>query len=477
MISLRDVSFTYPGGTGEGILAGINLDIDTGEWVALTGGNGSGKSTLCRLIAGLAKPSGGSVTVDGSMLYHGTAACGDGISVGITFQNPDSQFCTATVRREILFGMENIGLDETVLAARLEELGAVFALAGLLERNPHTLSGGEKQRVALSSVWAMYPRHLVLDEPCSFLDPPSRRSFQANVRSTVHDGGVTVVWATLDPCELALAGRVICLEGGRIVYDGPPDTPPGSLPEHVLAHDGFSVIGGYGGVKQPLGVGEAMPASVVDIEDAEFRPGNGDFRLHIDNLSLTGGEAVGVLCPSGSGKTTLLLACSGLLPPLRGSATILGKAIRSRNDFPAGRVALLFQIPEDGFFASTVFEEVALGYRSFHGRRGEREAISQALAMVGLEPERFLGRSPFHLSQGQKRLVSIASMLVLPAEMYLFDEPTLFLDGRSLQCVVDAIRRLRERGVSIVIASHEPAFLRCITDRVITLDRGRIVGE
>jgi energy-coupling factor transport system ATP-binding protein len=476
LINLRDVSFTYPGGTGVGTLANINIDIDTGEWVALTGANGSGKSTLCRLIAGLAKPSAGSVTVDGSMLYGGTATCGDGFSVGITFQNPDSQFCTATVRREIMFGMENIGLGGAVLAERLKEMEATFALTGLLERNPHTLSGGEKQRVALSSIWAMQPRHLVLDEPCSFLDHPSRHSFRANVRSTVHDGGATVVWATLDPGELALAGRVICLERGRIVYDGPPDALPGSLPEQVLAQATVSGTEGSGGLRLSIVTGEAMPPSVIFIENAEFRPGDGDFHLRIDSLSVRGGEAVGVLGPSGSGKTTLLLACSGLLPPLRGSATVLGKPIRTRKDFPAGRVGLLFQIPEDGFFAPTVFEEVALGYRSFKGRRGEREAISQALAMVGLEPERFLDRSPFHLSQGQKRLVSIASMLVLPAEIYLFDEPTLFLDGRSLRCVRDAIGGLRERGVTIMVASHEPAFLRGITDRVITIDGGRLAG-
>jgi energy-coupling factor transporter ATP-binding protein EcfA2 len=491
------------------ILHDIDLVIRDGEWIALTGRNGSGKSMLLRLIAGLTEPTSGRVTVDG--VHPLGAAGGDGgrggsasrgsccgsdspgdIPVGIAFQNPDSQFITASVAREVRFGMENLGLGTAEIESRFHEAVERFALNPFLERNPHMLSGGEKQRLLLASIWAMRPRHILLDEPFSFLDAAARRGALDSVRRTFHDGSRTVIWATLDPDELSLADRVICIDGGRIVYDGSPEGAAVALPEGVLAGDmpaartgaagvpaGDTCLPGHGDDPEVLSRGSRAARTegpILELDQAVFSPGGGDFTLTIPGLSLQGGETLGVTGPSGSGKTTLLIGCSGLTPPRGGRLTLFGKRIRSKKDFPAGRVALLFQSPEEGFFAPTVGEEVALANRRFGtGQTGE-EAAWDALEQVGLDPDIFMMRSPFHLSQGEKRLVALASQLMLPAGLFLLDEPTLFLDGAARARLAEALDRLSESGASLVIASHDARFVESRAERRIKLASGSIVG-
>ncbi len=446
------------------ILREIDLTVRDGEWIALTGRNGSGKSMLLKLMAGLLMPSSGRVTVDGSPPRSGeeVGAAGE-LPVGIAFQNPDSQFVATSVAREVRFGMENLGFERAGIESRLVETAERFALEALLDRNPHTLSGGEKQRLLLASIWAMRPRHILLDEPFSFLDEGSRRSALETVRRTFRDEGRTVVWATLDPAELSLADRAICIDDGRIVYDGPTAGAEAALPDGVLAGD------------MPAAGDSGRPAdgsSILEMRQAVLSPGAGAFGLTVSELSLGEGETLGVTGPSGSGKTTLLLGCAGLLPPSAGSVKLFGRSIGSRKDFPAGRVAVLFQSPEEGFFAPTVGEEVALANRRFGEGRTDEEAARDALGRAGLDPDLFMGRNPFHLSQGEKRLVALASQFALPARLFLLDEPTLFLDGAARVRLAEALDRLSASGAALVIASHDTRFVTSRSGRNMELARG-----
>lgn len=470
MIQLTNVSFSFPHAAGSEALHSLNLTIQDGEWVSVTGANGSGKSVLCKLIAGLYKPSSGFVKIDGLHSHEVPRAADGSLLSGIAFQNPDSQFLTSTVEREIRFGMENMGLDEPETERRFRAAVEIFELGKYLQRNPHTLSGGEKQRLLLASIWTMRPKHFILDEPFSFLDAQSRKSFLDIVRSSFHRSGRTIVWITLELDEIRYADRVIYLEDGAITFDGPPERLAGSIPADILASSSFSVGTGISAGERPV----EQPGCVLDIAHAVFSHQGGNFVLHVPDLSLGRGEFLGVKGPTGSGKTTLLLGCSGLLPPERGTVSILGQKIQSKRDFPAGRVAYLFQTPEEGFFAPTVREEVALGFRSFQKRNDEKKAVSDALEAVGLDPGKFIDRSPFHLSQGEKRLVAIASLIVLPAEFYLLDEPTLFLDGRAKRLLVSTIDRLQSSGMTTVLASHDPEFVRSFSSGIVSIDSGRI---
>jgi energy-coupling factor transporter ATP-binding protein EcfA2 len=490
LIRLEGISFRFPGSQHDTIPAAVHLTIESGEWIALTGANGSGKSVLCKIIAGLLRPTSGSVTIDGGDPADARLDAAGDIPVGIAFQNPDSQFVTSTVAREIRFGMENIGLGAAELEERFRVSVDLFELAPFLGRNPHMLSGGEKQRLLLATVWAMQPRHVVLDEPFSFLDEAGRRMALGTVRRTFHDRGRTVVWATLEPGELALADRVICLQGGRVIYDGKPADAASAIPEGVLAGE----LPGRGekrpdmraeeredGARFPHpsrnGEMELPRRRIMHIEQVELSSDGGDFRLFVPELFLGAGETLGVTGPSGSGKTTLLLGCSGLRPPCKGNLSLFGRRIGSRKDFPAGRVAFLFQSPEEGFFAPTVREEVALAGRRFGGGRSDDEIACSALARAGLDPERFLERSPFHLSQGEKRLVALASQLALPAELFLLDEPTLFLDGRARMLFAETLDLIRTSEAAMVVASHDIRFLRSLTDSIVEIEKGEIAPK
>lgn len=475
MIRLRDVSFAFPPAGSSDVLRRVSLDVNDGEWVAVAGGNGSGKTTLCRLMAGVHRPGAGTVEVDGAERASADGAPRGAPATCIAFQNPDSQFVTSSVQRELLFGMENLRLEAIEMRSRFAAGVRVFALEPYLARNPHTLSGGEKQRLLLACLWAMGPRHLILDEPFSFLDSGGRAAFLEVLRSTFRREGKTIVWSTVDADEAALADRVIYLAGGEIRFDGSPGDLARSIARDEL--DGALVRRerepdrGAGAI--PSRKGEiAIP--VVEMSEVALAPGEAGFTLDVTALSIGSGERVGVCGTSGSGKTTLLLACAGLMPPRRGDVTVLGARVRSRRDFPAGKVAFLFQSPEEGFVAPTVGEEVALARRSFARGAGGTEAVAEALACAGLSPASFLERNPFRLSQGEKRLVSLASMLVIDASLFCLDEPTIFLDGGARRRLISALERLSARGATIIIASHDASFLRECTDRIVTLENGRL---
>jgi energy-coupling factor transporter ATP-binding protein EcfA2 len=476
VIRLRDVSFAFPRAGGRDFLARLDLDVRDGEWVAVAGGNGSGKTTLCRLMAGIAKPRSGSIEIDGGDPAVLSGTPGSAPAVGIAFQNPDSQFVTPSVEREILFGLENLGMDPDGMSERLAAAARCFSLESLLSRNPHSLSGGEKQRAILACLWAMGPRHLILDEPFSFLDAGGRRAFLEALDGSFRREGKTVVWSTVDAAELDLADRVVYMENGRIVFDGAPGALAGAVPREQLDRSLVRRAADVGAAAAASRRGDgAGSQAVVDMRDARISPGDGVFVLEVPSLSIRRGERFGVSGPSGSGKTTLLLACAGLLPPRGGAVSIFGRRVSSRRDFPAGRAAFLFQSPAEGFFAPTVREEVALAYRSLVKAGGETEAVSRALGDAGLAPEEFLERSTFGLSQGEKRLVALASVLVFDAELYCLDEPTIFLDGAARRRLASALDGLSARGATVVVASHDDRFLGECTDRTTPLERGRPV--
>ncbi|HMA76354.1 MAG TPA: ATP-binding cassette domain-containing protein, partial [Candidatus Krumholzibacteriaceae bacterium] len=415
MIRLENLSLRI---NSRKIIAPLDLRIEDGSWVVLTGGNGSGKSTLCRLAAGLREPT------EGSLFVESKAA----VTTGIAMQNPDSQFITTSVEREILFGMENLKLSAIEKKKRFNEATAAFDLKGLVTRNPHTLSGGEKQRLLLAAVWVLNPDHLILDEPLSYLDSGEKDNFIKLVEDLFYKRKITVLWATLSPDEIPRADRVIYLKRGRVFFDGTPEDF-----KNIVSEDLITGIYSEPAEKE-LYLRDKSPEretgtgieDVVNIKKAVISRGEGDFVLRIEDLCIKKGEAVGITGPNGSGKTTLLMACAGLLPAREGRIEVLGKDLSSAGGFQPGRVGVLFQSPEEAFFSPSVQEEVSLGYRSFKGNNGLTEAVRCALDTVGLEYDRFRERNPFHLSQGEKRLCAIASVLVFRAQLYLFDEPALF---------------------------------------------------
>lgn len=225
MLRITEASYSYPavdGGAPVCALDGVSLELAPGDHVVVLGPNGSGKSTLARLCDGLLLPDEGSVTVDGLDTRDPESAWLVRSRVGIVFQNPDNQIVGTSIEEDVAFGPENLGLPREDIRSRVDEALAAVGLAGLERREPHTLSEGQKQRLAIAGALAMRPGYVVLDEPTSMLDPDGRAAVLDAV-ARLRSEGRGILHVTHHVGDAAGADRVLALVGGREAYAGPPD--------------------------------------------------------------------------------------------------------------------------------------------------------------------------------------------------------------------------------------------------------------
>lgn len=221
MIVFDAVSLRYRGANADA-LAEVSLELRGSELTAIVGANGSGKSTLARLCDGLLIPTSGTVTVDGHRTSDATDVATVRSLVGMVFQDPDDQIVGTVVEEDCAFGPENLGLPSADIRLRVDEALEKVGLAGLERKEPHLLSEGQKQRLAVAGALAMSPRYLVLDEPAAMLDPAGRRSVSAIMDRLARVEGRGVIVITHDAAEVARCDRVVVLESGRIIFDGRP---------------------------------------------------------------------------------------------------------------------------------------------------------------------------------------------------------------------------------------------------------------
>lgn len=226
LIRASNVHYTYDEGVrAVEALCGIDLYVDEGDFVAIAGHNGSGKSTLAKCLNGLLLPTKGDVWVRGQNTRHGSERSLLKIraTVGIVFQHPENQFVATTVREEVAFGPENLGIPGPELHRRVARVLREVGLEGLEERNPHDLSAGQKSRLAIAGTLAMEPHCLILDESTAMLDPIARRNVLA-LLDDLHDRGLTLILITHSMEEAVLADRVIVLDRGRVALEGSPQS-------------------------------------------------------------------------------------------------------------------------------------------------------------------------------------------------------------------------------------------------------------
>jgi len=389
MIELKEVSYQYPLDGDRVLLAldNISLKFKEKEFVALIGPNGSGKTTLGRLLNALLLPTKGKVLVDDLDTSDKNLQKLILLNVGMVFQNPDNQIISTTVEREIAFGLENLALDYDEMKNRVEWALEAFHLKDLRKNPPHKLSGGEKQRVTLASVLAIKPKYLVLDEPTSLLDPKGKD--QINILIEKLSREITIIHITQFPEEALLASRILVMDQGRIVLDGPPlevfkniqklKTIGLGLPftvelssklrekelklmEDILKIDdlvdelirlkgdksfkkiistqqSFDFSVDLRGVKQNKSV-NSSDASHIEIKDLSYVYDQGWLteKKALDgiNLEISKGDFVGLVGPTGSGKSTLVQHLNALLFPTTGEVIIDGINL-SEGSFHKGR--------------------------------------------------------------------------------------------------------------------------------------------
>ncbi len=224
MIEARALAYDYSGEEepSSPALSGVNLTVHRGEYLTLIGPNGSGKTTLLKLLNALLTPSDGEVIVEGISTVDEERTPQIHKICGMIFQNPDNQLVATTVEEDIAFGLENLALPSVEIRRRVVDVAGLLGLNHLLQKPPHMLSGGEKQRVAIAGVLAMQPGCILMDEPTAMLDPAGRNDVIETVRMLNRDQGISVVHVTHFPEEAVYADRVVVLDQGRMVRQGPP---------------------------------------------------------------------------------------------------------------------------------------------------------------------------------------------------------------------------------------------------------------
>ena len=436
------VTYRYPGSAWPS-LTGLDLEIEPGLTLVV-GGSGGGKSTLLRLLDGLVPQFHGG-RISGSARVDGMDPLRTPIprlaqSVGLVFQDVETQSVYGTVEREVAFALENAAMPRARMHDRVEETLAELSIGHLRGRRLATLSGGERQRVQLAAVLALRPRIVALDEPTSQLDPEGAEAVLAACRGLARDERAVVVAEHRLETLLPAADRLLLVEGGRVSA-----TTPDTLGRAATA-----------GRSRSAGAAEIA----WEMRDVAAGPGGPGGPAVLDGVSLAGGagEVVVVTGPNGSGKTTLLRTLAGLIPSLAGT-------VRR----PDGRTAYLPQNPGALLHLPTVRAEVELTLRRT-GAGGSADAMLAAFGLSGLRD-----RYPRDLSSGERQRAALAATLAGSPSLVLLDEPTRGMDAAARRSLAAAVRSLTNGGSAVVLATHDAELAAELADRTISLRDGRAV--
>ena len=501
IIELRDVSFSYDGGR-EKALDAVSLSVREGDFVGVIGPSGAGKSTLAAMMSG-AIPHHYAGKLYGATLVDGHDTCDVTLTdisriVGSVLQDIDTQMVASVVEDEMLFGLENFGVPHDKIEERLAGALDAVGIADLRNREIATLSGGQKQKVAIAAILALEPRVLVLDEPTAALDPASSRHVFDTLHEVNERMGITVVVIEQKVALLSeYCGRIVVLDHGRVAFEGTPhevfshgeelremgvDSPRVARVSNSLARHGViewglpclnvpeatALIAGLVGTGHAAEGEARVPTAsphapaprphaegaepVVELSGVNFSyPGGGASVRNLE-MRVYPGELVGVVGQNGAGKTTLTKLLNGLLKPASGEVRIAGL---STSEVPTSAIAThcatLFQNPDHQICKDTVLEEVAFSLELQGVEPGRaRERAEGVAKRFGLQ----LDEAPFSLSRGQRQMVALASVVVCEPEVVLLDEPTSGLDYRECMTVMEMVREMAEHGCAVIMVCH-----------------------
>jgi len=507
LLALEQVSCRHPG-TVRPALDAVDFAVQAGEIVAVMGHSGAGKTSLLKCLTGIV-PRFERADVTGTRRAFGEdlATLEPGAlagRVGIVFQDFEAQLFSTSCLLEVGFAPQQLGLTREVVLARGRRALDRVGLAGFESRDPATLSGGEKQRLALAGILALEPRVLLLDEPITDIDPEGKRTVLA-LLGALRDEGVGIVIVEHEILAAEAADRLVLLEAGRVVAEGPS--------ADVLAD--ATTLRACGIRPRDLDVVRerlALPVRLADVDDAErtlrtrdllprsrardeapappvrgaatpllelrdvrFSYGGGVPALDGVSLRIHPGELVAVIGQNGSGKTTLAKHLNGLLAPDAGSVQLAGADLRELKLGTIARsVGYVFQDPDHQLFCATVEEEVSWGVRHLGLDAAQlEERVARALDVCALADRR--GDDPFLLRKGERQRLAVASILALEPKVLILDEPTTGLDHREQLAILDLLSRLHATGTAVVVITHAPWLVAERATRAVLLAHGRIL--
>lgn len=464
MIDLANVSFRYENGEGDAGVSGIDLHVGAGEVVVLTGGSGCGKTTLTRIVNGLI-PHFHSGALTGSVQVAGRDVSTDSLAesariIGSVFQNPRSQFFTTSVRSELAFAAENLGLDVDEILQRLDYVATSVKLESLLDRSLFTLSGGQKQKVACGSVWVPEPDVLVLDEPSSNLDAETIEDLRLLVSQWKAQGRTVLVAEHRLYYLQGIADRWLVMDHGTISHEFSA-TEMSQLSAAAAAHKGLR------SPRTPTVSTE--PGTTVDSEIVELVGFTRTYRdaprpaVNVDRLVLPRHGAVAITGNNGAGKTTLIRGLVGLDRDAQGILFIDGARWDARR-----RLAASYMVMQDvnhQLFAESVTDEVTMTDPSL--TPGAVESILDGLDLLDVAE-----RHPMSLSGGQKQRVAIAAAQASDTAIVVFDEPTSGLDLEHMREVAARIQDLVDAGRLVIVVTHDRELINSCCTHLVRLEDG-----
>ena len=538
IIEVKDVTFTYSGAQRHA-LERVSLAVAEGEFVGVIGPSGAGKSTLAGVMSG-AVPHHFAGELYGACLVDGKDTCEVTLTdvsrlVGSVLQDIDAQFVASNVRDELLFGLENFGVAHDEIPARMQQALETVGIEDLRDREIATLSGGQKQKVAIAAILALRPRVLVLDEPTAALDPASSTLVFETLCEVNRSAGITVVVIEQKVALLSeYCSRVVVLDRGKLIFDDTPrkvfshgerlreigvDSPRVARVSNSLAAAGLcepgepalSVDEAAALVARIVGEGVrgavvegacAVPAvpsvpsnatvcdpsiggdssssartsePVARFEGVGYSYPGGGASVRALDFEVFPGEIVGIVGQNGAGKTTFTKLLNGLLKPAEGNVVVAGLNTR---EVPTSRIArhvsTLFQNPDRQICKDTVLDEVAFGLLL------QGVSLDEASARAKATCERFglpLDEAPFSLSRGQRQMVALASVVVGEPQIIVLDEPTCGLDYRECMTVMETVRDMAAAGSAVVMVCHDMEVVSDFADRLVVMANGEILGR
>lgn len=513
IISFRNFSFQYRA-QKRPTLTDIDLEIYPGERVLIAGPSGSGKSTLAGCINGLNPFSNpgectGTLTVDGVDAPH-SSIFELSAHVGTVLQDPDGQFIGLTVGEDIAFALENSCTPQDEMHAITRHAAELVGIENHLGYAPHELSGGQKQRVSLAGVMVDRVRILLFDEPLANLDPATGKQAIELIDEIQKktDTTVLIIEHRLEDVLWRNVDRIVLVNGGTILADLRPDE---LLSGSLLAENGireplYVTALRYAGVditpdKHPAHVDSLVlddadtqklrdwftarprPAAqperepLLEVKGLSFGYQKGQQTLRDVSFSIGKGEMVSIVGRNGAGKSTLSKLICGFETPDAGEIFLNGKPLAEENiRRRAQHIGYVMQNPNQMISKTMIYDEVALGLqRSGLTEEQIREKVEATLRVCGLYPFRNWPISA--LSFGQKKRVTIASVLVLDPELILLDEPTAGQDFRHYTDIMEFLRGLNARGVTVVMITHDMHLMLEYTRRALVFCDGRLIAD
>ena len=486
---INNLSFTYPESKKQAI-KNINLTINQGEFIVICGKSGSGKSTLLRMLKPELTPHG---TKEGKIKFFGSdefSLRSSAEKIGFLMQNTEYQAVTHSVRTELAFGLENLGLDSKTIRLRIAEISSYFSLENIIDKKIAELSGGQKQMVCLASILAMHPDVIIFDEPTSQLDPMTAEALLNTIHKLCKENGITVI-ITEHRLEnlIPIADRVIFMDDGEIISDTSPRNIPSefitdkdfvssAVPTSMRLHselklqspvplnvaEGRQMLSSLFREKPKYTVPDNKKADIkaevaVEVKDLWFAYDKSRYVLNGLDLKIKKGSFFALLGANGAGKTTALSLISGILTCKQGKIKLFGKPINKykADELYGKTIGVLPQKCESLFGGYTVREDFEKSLtKSVPDKKSRKERIDEVASFCEIAD--LLDRHPYDISGGELQRAALCMVLLKNPQILLLDEPTKGMDNLFKKQFARKIKELNNSGITVVMVSHDTEF-------------------